>query len=72
MKEKLSNFKGKVLASSIVTMALASAASAAVTVSDKGVASGELDLAPFFGAFGLVLVAGAAIWAGKRALGLLR
>ncbi|EAH6906349.1 hypothetical protein APK45_08780 [Campylobacter jejuni] len=77
MLKKLSKFKQfskkKAFISSFAVLSSASIASAAVSVdSSSGVMSGNLDMAPFFGAVAVVVTALAVIVAVRAGIRLLR
>ena len=64
--------KHKLTAVSLSTLAFASLASAAVTVDDKGVMTGSLEMGPFYSAVGVVIGAIAVIVAVKAGIRLLK
>lgn len=68
----LKTFKGKAFALGLGCVALASSASAAITVSDTGVMSGSLELGPFYAACGVVLTALGAIVAVRAGIKLFK
>ncbi|ANE34690.1 putative membrane protein [Campylobacter hyointestinalis subsp. lawsonii CCUG 27631] len=67
----MKNLKTKVITGVFGLMSLSSLASVAVTIDDAtGKVSGSLDVGPYMAAFGLVIIAVAAMWAAKKALSL--
>lgn len=71
MKE-ISSFKTKILAGVALVSAVASSASADVSMSADGVVTGSLSTATFMGIAGLVITACAVMWAAKKGIALIR
>lgn len=71
MKEN-SSLKTKILAGVALVSAVASSASAAVTMNADGTVTGSLSTDAFMGIAGLVITASAVMWAAKRAIALIR
>lgn len=71
MKEN-SSLKTKILAGVALVSAVASSASAAVTMNADGTVTGSLSTDTFMGIASLVITASAVMWAAKRAIALIR
>lgn len=71
MKEN-SSLKTKILAGVALVSAVASSASAAVTMNADGTVTGSLNTDTFMGIASLVITTCAVMWAAKRAIALIR
>ena len=71
MKEN-SSLKTKILAGVALVSAVASSASAAVTMNADGTVTGSLNTEIFMGIASLVITACAVMWSAKRAIALIR
>lgn len=71
MKEN-SSLKTKILAGVALVSAVASSASAAVTMNTDGTVTGSLSTDTFMGIAGLVITACAVMWAAKKGIALIR
>ena len=71
MKE-ISSFKTKILAGVALVSAVASSASATVTMNADGSVTGSLSTDTFMGIAGLVITACAVMWAAKKGIALIR
>lgn len=68
----MKNLKTKLSVATASLFALASSASAALTMDNSGSVSGSLDLSTFYGVAGVVIVALGAMWAVKSGIRLIR
>ena len=68
----LSTAKGKLATVAASASVFAMTAAAAPAISNTGAVTGDLDVGPFMGMAGLVVVALGAMWAVKRGLALIR
>ena len=64
--------KSKIVAGVASSSVFAMSAAAAPAISNTGAVTGDLDVGPFMGMAGLVVVALGAMWAVKRGLALIR